>query len=152
MAAVTKGNIRRFINEKNDCVTSSDFVRAAKSTRYMTVMACRLAPSSNKNKTKWPGIQNYNNIQYELVPKKTLRRLKTEENEIRVTVWRAFDIGTGQPFQWSKLNASGNNIIPIETSIRYDNCKWQEDSFEKGNNIRSLLMVREMSKCFPIRL
>jgi len=133
MAAVTKGHIHRFIDEKNDCVTSFDFARTAKSTQYMSVMACRLTPSSIKHKTRWSGIQNYNNIQYELVPKRALRRANTE-NEIRVTVWRAFEIGVGQSFQWSKLNVSENNIIPIETSIRYDNCKWQEDGFDKGNH------------------
>ncbi len=134
MAAVTKANIRRFINEKNDCVTSSDFVTAAKSTQYMTVMACRLATSSGTNKTRWPGIQNYNNIQYELASNRVLRRPKMEK-EIKITVWRAFDIGPGQVFQWSKLNTSGNNIVPIETSVRNDNCKWQDDSFERGTHI-----------------
>ncbi len=135
MAAVTKSNIRRFINEKNDCVTSPDFVKAAKSTQFMTIMACRLANSSATNKTRWPGIQNYNNIQYELVSKRARRKAEGEEKEIQVTVWRAFNIGTGQTFQWSKLNVSENHIIPIKTSVRHDNCKWQDDSFERGTHM-----------------
>jgi len=52
MAAVIKANIRRFINEKNDCVTSSDFVRAAESTQYMTVMTCRLPDSGATRRTR----------------------------------------------------------------------------------------------------
>jgi hypothetical protein len=135
MAAVTKSNIRRFINEKNDCVTSSDFVKAAKSTGYMTLMACRVPNSSVTNNTKWQGIRNFNNIQYELVLNKANHRSKREEKEINITVWRAFGIGAGQTFQLSKLNVSDNIIAPIETSVRHDNFEWQDDSFARGVDI-----------------
>ncbi|CAF1356373.1 unnamed protein product [Adineta ricciae] len=131
MAAVIKANIRRFINEKNDCVSSSDFVRAAKSTRHMSLMSCRMPSSSVSNKTRWHGIQNYNNIEYKLVSKRELRRQKIENKEIEVTVWRAFNVGVGQLFQWSKLNTSRYNIAPIEISLRHDNYQWQDDSFER---------------------
>ena len=137
MAAVTKSNIRRFINEKNDCVTSSDFVNAAKSTQHMTVMACRLSTSATVNKTKWPGIQNFNNIQYELLPSKIDRRSRTTESEMKVTVWRAFEIGSGQTFQWKKLHALKDDIVPIQTSVRHDNDKWQDDSSERGTTASS---------------
>lgn len=127
-------------------VSSSDFVRAAKTTRHMTVMSCRMPSSSISNKTKWHGIQNYNNIQYELASKRALRRAKSEDKEIIVTVWRAFNVGVGQLFQWSKLNVSGYNITPIEISLRHDNYQWQDDSFEKGNRNRSLMIVYKIYK------
>lgn len=135
MAAVTKANVRRFINEKNDCVTSSDFVKAAKSTQHMTVMACRLPSFSAINKTRWQGIKSYNNIQYEFVSNKVGRRSTTDNKDIKVTVWRAFGIGSGQTFFWSKFNALRNDIVPIETGVRHDNSKWQDDSFERGTHI-----------------
>ena len=65
MASVTKANVRRFVNESNDCVTSSQVVDAAESTRFMTVMACRLPELSSPSKTRWSGVQNFINIQYE---------------------------------------------------------------------------------------
>lgn len=133
MAAVMKANIRRFINEKNNCISSSDFVRAAKTTRYMTLKSCRLQNSSTSNKSKWAGIHNYNNIKYELVSKRALLQAKSEDNEITVTVWRAFNIGPGQSFSWSKLNVSGYTITPLEISLRHDNDQWQNDSFGKGD-------------------
>lgn len=141
MAAVTKANIRRYVNEKHDCITSSDFVRAAKSTQYMTIMSCRLSTSMITNRSKWQGIQNYNNIQYELVSKRALRRPKTEDTEINVRVWRAYGVGVGQLFQWSKLNTAKNNVVPIETSIRHDNYQWQENNLEKGNLQFSLVIL-----------
>lgn len=136
MAAVIKANIRRFINEKNDCVTSSEFVNAAKSIKYLTVMACRLAQSAIPMKKRWAGVQNFNNIEYELVPHKTNDRRKTDE-EIKVIVWRAFNIGDGKTFCWSKLNASGSDIVRIETSVREDNSEWRGDTLEGGTDICS---------------
>lgn len=133
MAAVTKSNIRRFINEKNDCVTSADFVRAAKSTRHMTIMSCRLSSSDSTDRSKWQGIQNYNNIQYELVSKRPQRRPKSEDKEINIRVWRACGVGVGQQFQWSKLNVSKNITVPLEISLRHNNDQWQENRLEEGN-------------------
>lgn len=123
MAAVIKANIRRFINEKNDCVTSSEFVNAAKSTKYITVTACRLGSSAVPMKKRWSGVQNFNNIEYELVPDKSNDGRKTDE-EIKVIVWRAFDIGVGKTFWSSKLNPTDCDIVRIETSVREDNLEW----------------------------
>ena len=67
MAAVIKANLCRFINEKNDCVTRSDFVNAAKTTQYITARACRLAQLPVPMKKRWSGVQSFNNIEYELV-------------------------------------------------------------------------------------
>lgn len=135
MAAVTKGNIRRFINEKNDCTTNSDFVTAAKSTKYMTLFACRLPSSSGKNKIRWPGIQSFNNIDYELVSQQIGRTSKTNENEVKITVWRAFNIGSGRIFYLSKLKAAKCDIRPIEVSIRHDDYTWQSDNVERSSYI-----------------
>lgn len=133
MAAVTKSNIRRFINEKNDCVTSSDFVQAAKSTRHMTIRSCRLSNVLVTNRSKWQGIQNFNNIQYELASNRPQRRPKLDDKEINIRVWRAFGIGPGQQFQLSKINVSKSNVISLETSLQHDNDRWQENSLEEGN-------------------
>lgn len=135
MASVIKANVRRFINEKNDCVTSSDFVDGAKSTRYTTVMACRLPSSSAAKKNRWQGIQSFNNIQYEFVSNEMNPHSEAGELDIKVTVWKAFRIGPGQVFHWSKMNTPTNSIIPIQVGARYDNVHWQVDSVIKGRFI-----------------
>ena len=132
MAAITKGYIRRFINEKHDCVNSFDFVNATRSTPYMTVLSCSLASSSSKTKSKWEGIQHYNNIQYEFVSESAGRASKTRHNEIEVTVWRAFEIGPGEKFLWSKLKVSTDTITSIKIDSKRENYEWQDDSFKSG--------------------
>ena len=134
MAAVIKANIRRSINEKNDCVTSSEFVNAAKSTKYITIMACRLDQSGVPTKKRWSGVQNFNNIEYEFVADKSSNARKTDE-EIKVIVWRAYDIGVGKTFWWSKLNASSSDIARIETGVREGNSEWRGDNLEEGIDI-----------------
>ena len=121
MASVTKANVRRFVNEKNDCVTSSNFVDGAKSTRYMTVMGCRLLNSLATNKIRWQGIHNFNNIQYEFESNKVNPRSTAVDKQIKVTVWRAFGIGSGQSFRWSNLNTPTAPISPIQIGARHDN-------------------------------
>jgi hypothetical protein len=140
MAAVIKANIRRFINEKNDCVTSSDFVNAAKATQCTTVRACRLAQLAVPMKKRWSGVQSFNNIEYELVSNEDNSGRTTTGNDIKLTVRRAFGIGVGKMFLWSKLNVSSNDIVRIETSDRYDNEKWQRDVVEKGIDAHSFLL------------
>ena len=101
------------------------------------------------SKTKWSGVQNFNNIQYNLVASEDDRAgSKKKSDEIKVTVQRAFGIGPGEAFRWSKLNTSKDDIVPIDISVRHDNPKWQTDSFDRGINIRSLysiLSIREFS-------
>ena len=133
MASVTKANVRRFVNERNDCVTSSQFVDAAKSTRSMTVMACRLPELSSPSKTRWSGVQSFNNIQYEWTSKKGNNRSRVADMEIKVTVWRAFELGSGQSFYLSKLSTPTVAITPIQIGARHDNASWQTDSLVKGN-------------------
>jgi hypothetical protein len=132
MAAVTKANVRRFVNEKNDCTTSSNFVEAAKATRCMTIMACRLPDVSSKSSTRWPGVQNFNNIVYEWTSPKATNRSTTIDLEMQATVWRAFGIGSGQSFRWSKLSTPTDAIRPIHVGTRHDNTTWQADSLAQG--------------------
>lgn len=140
MASVIKANVRRFINEKNDCVTSSDFVDGAKSTRYTTVMSCRLPFFSTTKKTRWQGIHNFNNIQYEFVSNEPHHCFQTKKIEINVTVCRAFRIGSGQLFRWSNLNTPTNSITPVQVGARYDSIQWHTDSVAKGENILFLFI------------
>jgi hypothetical protein len=51
MASATKADVPRFVNENNDCITSSNFVEAAKATWFMTIVACRLPDVSSKSTT-----------------------------------------------------------------------------------------------------
>ena len=135
MAAVVKSNIRRFINEKHDCVSSADFVQAARATGYLTVMECRLPACPASSKSSWSGVKNYNNIQYELVSKGTERQLTRNDTDMIVRVWRAFGVGLGQTFRWSKLNVSDNVIAPLDIGVRHDNLQWLEDNFGRGVDI-----------------
>lgn len=135
MASVTKANVRRFVNERNDCVTSSQFVDAAKSTRFMTIMACRLPEFSSHSKTRWSGVQNFNNIEYEWMSNKGNSQSKVTEMEIKVTVWRAFELGPGQSFHWSKLSTPTVAVTPIQIAARHDNTSWQADSLVKGKSL-----------------
>lgn len=83
--------------------------------------------------------------------KRALRRPKAEDKEITVKVRRAFHFGAGQLFQWSKLNASENNIVPIELSRRHDVYQGQDDRFEKGTQNWSLLIAYQMrDHCYAI--
>lgn len=135
MASVMKGNIRRFVNEKNDCVTSSNFVEAAKSTRFVTLMTCRLSNSPSASKTRWQGVQNFNNIRYELTSSKFNQQSRKSDREIKVTVWRAFGIGSGQTFNWSNLNPRADHLVPIQIGTRHENLDWQADSSMTGGII-----------------
>jgi HKD family nuclease len=52
MASATKANVRCFVNEKNDHITSSNFVEIAKATCFMTIVAWRLPDVSSKSTTR----------------------------------------------------------------------------------------------------
>ncbi len=77
-AAVIKGEVRRYIDEKHNCTTSNEFVEAAKSIEYLSIFACKLQNNDNasstiktsnkSSKTTWPGISTIFNIQYESMP------------------------------------------------------------------------------------
>lgn len=77
-AAVIKGEVRRYINEKHNCTTSDEFVAAAKSTRHLSIFGSELRTagsstlsaktSSKAPKTTWSGISTIFNIQYDCIP------------------------------------------------------------------------------------
>ena len=69
-AAVIKGEIRRYVDEKHNCTTSTEFVEAAKSTHHLTILSCSLPVSNEKTKIKWDGIEKYSNIEF--IPKPIL--------------------------------------------------------------------------------
>jgi hypothetical protein len=48
MTSTTKANVRRFVNEKDDCITSFNFVEVLKATRFMTIMPCHLPDVSSE--------------------------------------------------------------------------------------------------------
>ncbi|CAF1685817.1 unnamed protein product [Rotaria magnacalcarata] len=61
------GEVRRNVDEKHDCTTSTEFVAAAKSTHHLSILSCTL-PTTKKTtiKNKWDGIKRYNNIEFTL--------------------------------------------------------------------------------------
>lgn len=74
-AAVIKGEVRRYIDEKHNCTNSVEFVDASRSTRNLSVFACKLpflenlvfskVSTKGASKTSWPGISSIFNIEYE---------------------------------------------------------------------------------------
>ena len=152
MAAVIKANIRRFICEMNDCITSSNFVDAAKSTRFMTIMSCRLSDSTLAKKSRWPGIQNFNNLQYDLSLNESNSRSKLADSEIKVTVWRAFQIGSGQTFNWSQFNTSIGTIAPLQIDFEHNNSNWRIDPILKGKIVYVFDIINFLSVFIQIIL
>ena len=150
MSAVTKGNIRRFINEKNDCVTSGDFVRGAKATHHMTVMSCRLPESISTKSPKWSGVHNFNNLQYELINQGRATESKSSGEDVRVTVWRAYDIGPGQFFSLSKLSPSVDRMNEIHIGTQHENLEWQTDSIVQCNCYSSVPGDHDFYSCRSI--
>jgi hypothetical protein len=52
MTSVKKVNVRRFVNEKSDGITSTNVVEAANATRFMTIVKYRLPDVSSKSTTR----------------------------------------------------------------------------------------------------
>jgi hypothetical protein len=111
MAATIKGNVRRYVNEHNDCTTSGEFVLAAKRVPYLSVFACEmLSCAAAQSKVEWNGITRYNNVLFqfdstESTPPSSRRTTNSPLPGLQVITWRAFDIGPGKKFQWSKLKS-----------------------------------------------
>jgi len=127
MSATIKGNVRRYVNEGNDCETSADFVQAAKSTAYTTISAGKLnLLTVSQQKMQWPGIKKFNNIQYDIKNNSfdSGRSMTTTTPTIQATMWRAFSIGIGKHHQ---LQQNILNIDPIETSVEYNNNEWKSE-------------------------
>ncbi|CAF5178852.1 unnamed protein product, partial [Rotaria magnacalcarata] len=135
-AVVIKGHIRRFVNEKNDCMSSADFVTASKSTKNLSIFSCNLSSEKHSEKFKWEGVSKYNNIEFNLKrtlssPKRTTTISTLSPLDIETTTWRAFTIGNGRTFQLSSFKSSVTNIVPLEFedgALSIDNSWKSEES------------------------
>lgn len=134
MAATIKGIVRRYVNEHNDCTTSGEFVLAAKRVPYLSVFACEMLPSTAvQQKVEWNGITRYNNVlfQFGAVELASSRRTtSSQQPSIQLTTWRAFDIGQGKKFQWSKLK-SVSSIDPCKVAFEHSDDQWKSDGATK---------------------
>jgi hypothetical protein len=131
MAAVTKANVRRYINEHHDCCNAVQFVEAAKATKFMSILESRLVDSPDeKNKSTWEGINSYNNLQYEIIPTSQSKARAAVLPDVQVTVWRAFNIGPGKKFLFSKLNPRKKSISIIQIGVEHINSLWKADIIE----------------------
>ena len=126
MAATVKANIRRYVNEDNNCETTAEFVQAARSTSYTTIAAGKITRSSTiEQKVQWPGIKQFNNVQYEIKKDPSTYGRSTETTfNIQATVWRAFGIGAGKQHQ---LQQKVINIDPIESVVEHNNNEWKPE-------------------------
>ena len=131
MAAVTKANVRRYINERHDCCNAAEFVEAAKATKFMSIFHSRLVDNlDEKNKSVWEGVKSYNNLKYEIIQTSRGQPRASASTDVQVTVWRAFNIGPGKKFLLSKLNAPKNSISALQIGAEHINLQWKEDTIE----------------------
>src|SRR5690349_7860111 len=89
MAAVTKGNVQRHINERHDCCNAAQFVDAAKSTKFISIFDNRITDNiGQKIKSTWEGVKSYNNLEFQIVPNSRVKAGKFPSMDVQVTVWR----------------------------------------------------------------
>ena len=125
MSATVKGNIRRYVNEGNDCENSLQFIQAAKTTSFTTIIAGRLTYNHmSEQKMQWSGIKKFNNIKYELNDNPHNYRHSATNKTLRATVWRAFGIGVGKEYE---LEQKIVNIDCIETIDEHVDNEWKFD-------------------------
>ena len=125
MAATIKGNIRRYVNEGNNCETSAEFVKAAGSTSYTTITAGKITCSNMiDQKVQCPGIKQFKNIQYEIKQNSFNYGYYSMGTTltIQVTVWRAFGIGKQHRLQQKLMT-----IYPIEIIAKQNNNEWKSE-------------------------
>ncbi len=118
-AAVIKGQVRRFVNEKNDCMNSADFVAAAKSTKNLSIFSCNFPAEKQNRKVKWEGVSKYNNIEFtqkrpSLSSTRTTALSTSSPLQIEIKTWRAFNIGSGKIFRFSDFKSTSTEIVPLE--------------------------------------
>lgn len=87
MAAVTKCQLRSYINSKNDVTNAAEFCNGAASTKGLEIHSSAVDLLYN-DKIELASISQFNNIEY------------TEEG---IRVWRSWKIGEGKTFRWSQL-------------------------------------------------
>ena len=136
MAATIKGTVRRYVNEHNDCTTSGEFVLAAKRVPFLSVFACEmLSSTATQPKVEWTGITRYNNVLFQLdtgvlAASSAHRTTTTQLGVMQVITWRAFDIGPGKKFQWSKLK-SVSSCDPCKVVCAHSDHQWKSDGSSK---------------------
>ena len=96
-----KNHVRAFVNEGNDVSTTMQFQEAL--TSHGGVPGARVTmiqgSFSEKLSMKWPGISKLDNFEF---------------HEEGVRAWRAYGVGEGKFFLWSKFKGtlcSLNNVI-----------------------------------------
>jgi hypothetical protein len=145
MAATVKGTVRRYVNEHNDCTTSGEFVLAAKTLPYLSIFACELSPNTSiQPKVEWDGITRYNNVLFESEAAQlnsSCRTTITGQSDMTVTTWRAFDVGPGKKFRWSKLK-SVVSIDPCKVVLAHTDDRWKSDGLIKyrSGNLRHCVL------------
>jgi len=139
MAATIKRAVRLYVNEHNDCTTSGEFVLAAKMVPYLSIFACELSSDTSiQPKVEWSGITRYNNVLFESEAAQRSSSSRTtiiDQSDMIVTTWRAFDIGLGKKFRWSKLK-SVVSIDPCKVVLSHSDEKWKSDGptkYRSGN-------------------
>ena len=98
-AATMKNHVRTYINEGHDVITAEQFQEAMLSHGGVPGARIALLPDlvRDKSSTKWPGISKVNNFEF------TCDGVK---------VWRAYNVGEGNLFPWSKFEGkSAHNMI-----------------------------------------
>ena len=140
MAATIKGNVRRYVKEHNDCTASGEFVLPAKRVPYLSVFACEmLSCAAAQSKVEWNGITRYDNVLFqfdsnESAPPSSRRTTNSQLPGLQVITWRAFDIGPGEKFQWSKLK-SVSSVDPCKIVCAHSDHQWKSDGcarYRKG--------------------
>lgn len=103
-AATMKNHVRTYVNEGHDIVTTEQFQEALLS--HGGVPGARIAllpsPECDKLNVKWPGISKVNNFEF---------------NSEGVKVWRAYQVGEGKLFPWSKFQ--GKNLVRKHCKVPY---------------------------------
>lgn len=152
MAAVTKANVRRYINERHDCCNAAQFVEAAKATKFMSIFDSRIVDKvDEKNKSTWEGVKSYNNLKYEIIQTSRSNTRVTALPDVQVTVWRAFNIGSGKKFLLSKLNPPKNSISTLQIGAEHINVQWKEDTIESISILFFFLFLSPSPFCLRHR-
>ena len=84
-------------------------------------------------KVEWEGITRYNYVLFEPEAAQIKLSRSTTINEqpnMVITTWRAFDIGPGQRFRWSKLKTI-SSIDPCKVVFSHTNDSWKSDGIIK---------------------
>ncbi|CAF3928825.1 unnamed protein product [Rotaria sp. Silwood2] len=158
-AAVIKGEIRRYVDEKHDCTSSAEFVAATKSTQHLTILSCNntvfnirstvialpasASASSSLPITGTPSLVSSSQSFTILIASSLSRTsLTTTANifnqlpiELEIKVWRAFAIGSGKTFRLSDFEgAQKSTPLLIDSNAQHLNNEWKFEATRKEEN------------------